>query len=116
VSEARSHLEALVAALPVDGAATVPVAWLREVLTEPQPAPDASWRSRLWLVSADTLLSTVEAAEAMGKTPAAVHKLAQRHRLPCTRSSARHSPVTGAPLLFRAGDLRRYLEGQRPAA
>ena len=32
MSSAREHLAALAAALPPDGAATVPVAWLRELL------------------------------------------------------------------------------------
>lgn len=117
MSEARATLEKLAAALPDDAAATVPVAWLRELLAEPKsPAPDMSWRSRLWRVSADTVLTTAEAAEALGKSPAAVHKLVQRHRLPCTRSNGRCSPVAGPPLLFRAADLRRFLGGQRPAA
>jgi hypothetical protein len=63
----------------------------------------------LWAVPADTALATWEAAQALGKSVAAVHKLAARHRLPFTRAKARHSPVTGAPLMFRAAYLRRFL-------
>jgi excisionase family DNA binding protein len=40
VNTAREHLAALAAALPPDGVATVPVAWLRELLSA-APAADA---------------------------------------------------------------------------
>jgi hypothetical protein len=72
--------------------------------------PASGWtRVRLWAVPADTTLTAREAAQAIGKSVSAIHKLAARHRLPFTRAKARHSPVTGAPLMFRAADLRRFL-------
>jgi hypothetical protein len=76
---------------------------------------DTSWRARLWLVLADTTLTVREAAEALGKSPAAVHKLAARRRLPFTRAAAGHSPAAGPPLMFRAADLRQFLEGRKAA-
>jgi hypothetical protein len=120
VIDHRDHVRALVADLPADGSVVLPVAWVRALVAEPEKVfpitqPDASWRERLWLVPADTLLTVREAAEALGKSPSAVHKLAARHRIPYTRAAAGHSPVAGPPLMFRAADLRRFLEGRRAA-
>jgi excisionase family DNA binding protein len=116
MSEPRQHLRALAEALPPGAAVPVPREWLLAVLAEPKPeTADTSWRSRIWKVPADTVLTTAEAAEALGKSKGALHKMVRRHRLPFTRAAGGYSPIAGAPLLFRAADLRRYLEGKKAA-
>jgi predicted DNA-binding transcriptional regulator AlpA len=68
VTDARNHLTALVAALPADGAATVPVAWLRELLGSIDPKiPDREHSpANIAEPAADQLLTADDMAARFG--------------------------------------------------
>jgi excisionase family DNA binding protein len=68
-------------------------------------------RERLFKVPSGTVLTTPEVAEALGKSVSCIHKLAKRGRLPFHRLKKKHSRAAGPPYAYRAGDVRRYLEG-----
>jgi len=73
------------------------------------PSPDLrSWRERLWVVPAETLLTSAEAAEALGLSRDAIHRRTARKRS-ATLSYLPHQRVDGL-LLFRAGELRAWVE------
>jgi len=119
VTDPREHLRALSEAAPPGSVLSIPRAWVAPLLAQPiavAPVAPLGWtRERLYRAPADTMLSVREAAQALSKSPAAVHKPAARHRLPSTRAAAGHSPVAGPPLMFRAADLRRFLERRKAA-
>jgi hypothetical protein len=93
VTDSREHLRAPIHGLDSETVVTIRVDWIRAALADsekviPITKPDTSWRARLWVVPCDTMLPVREAAEALGKSPSAVHKLASRHRIPFFRASA----------------------------
>lgn len=109
MTDARAHLRALADALPADGVATVPVAWLRDLLAAEavsQPVPDAE--SPL-AEPEDRLLAVAEAAKRLGVTPDWLYRHAKQ--LPFTVKLGRKT------LRFSSVKLERYLATRRrPAA
>jgi hypothetical protein len=80
-------------------------------LAAPVPSGPVSWRERLWSVAAETELSVAEAAEALGRSVAWLHRrtgpAARRPEsevrpVPCLHREGR--------LAFTAGALRAFLQ------
>jgi predicted DNA-binding transcriptional regulator AlpA len=72
---------------------------------------DATWRTRLWTVPADTLLGVPEIAEALGRSVSWTHKRT-------APSSDDPLPVRklGASVVVTAGDLREWIQDHLEAA
>jgi predicted DNA-binding transcriptional regulator AlpA len=95
--------------------ASLPVGFVLKSLEddgdEPTPAPEPSWRERLWTCDEETRLNATEAAEALGHAVGWVYKRTHSNaeeRLP-------HRKTGSGELVFRAGDLREWLQAREAA-
>ncbi len=76
--------------------------------TAPPRCDPTPWRERLWTVPAETLLTSAEAADALGLTRDAIHRRTAKKR-PAGLTALPHRRMDGV-LVFRAGDLREWVE------
>ncbi|HUG00646.1 MAG TPA: hypothetical protein VML95_02150 [Longimicrobiales bacterium] len=109
----RTELERWCAQAPPG--ALVPAAWVAEALEAEGDTParpptpvvatePASWRTRLWIVPANTRLGVSELTEALGRS----RDWAYRHTSPKATHRLPHRKLDGE-LVFLAGELRAWL-------
>jgi predicted DNA-binding transcriptional regulator AlpA len=108
VSDPRAHLAALAAALPADGTMTVPVAWVRQLLSD-SPIGERPAESVTTVTPADDpLLTPDEVAKRFGLSRAWLY----RHwkAIPGAVKLSRKA------LRFPLSGVKQYLDGRRANA
>jgi hypothetical protein len=72
------------------------------------PRPHQTWRERLWTCHPDVRLGVAETCEALGRTKAFLYRHTRNKTIPFKRLDGE--------LVFRASDVRRFIQEREQAA